>query len=43
MEMERRHSEVTLQLFEISMEELVNDFKADWMVATTVPPLGKII
>ena len=42
MEMERRHSEVTPQLFERSMEERVNDFKADWIVATTVPPLCKI-
>ena len=29
----------TPQLFERSMEELVNAFKADWMVATTVPSL----
>ena len=42
MEMERRHSEVTSQLFERSMEERVNDFKVDWMVATTVPSLCKI-
>ena len=40
---EAERSEVTPQLFERSMEELVNAFKAHWMVATTtVTPLCKM-